>query len=359
MKRLLSVLLVMAMVVTMLVGCTGNGDTSSSSSNSSSKDSDSEDKPVSLEKAATTIAFSFEDLETEFWVASHKAIKETLEEKGIKVIELNCQGDANKQLEQVKDAITQDVSGIIMIPVDGDTAVSVTKEANSADIPIAIFNRPPTSDEGANITIVCDNATVAEQCVDYMVGEAQKKFWETGEKLTPLIMVGDLGDPNAIARKDGFYAALEKNKDIFNEVIEVPTEWDAATALANLQSAIQANPDVDFLFTSSDFLFPTIQSVLEPLGKWAKIGEEGHVIMGGLDGDATAGELIDEGYIEGTGVQDVYLEADLALNAILEAIETGDTQPDQILEDPGFALTQGNLGGKRMNMWGNILRESK
>ena len=29
-----------------------------------------------------------------------------------------------------------------------------------------------------------------------------------------------------------------------------------------------ANPEVDFLFTSSDFLFPTIQGVLEPMGKW-------------------------------------------------------------------------------------------
>ena len=33
-----------------------------------------------------------------------------------------------------------------------------------------------------------------------------------------------------------------------------------------------ADPGIDFIFTSSDFLFPTIQSVLEPLGKWKKIG---------------------------------------------------------------------------------------
>lgn len=347
MKKRVSILLALVMLATMFAGC---ADKKSEESTSTSTSSGSEG-------GSKTIALCTEDLETEFWVAAHKAIVDTLEEQGIKVIETNCQGDANKQLEQVKDVITQKVDGIIVIPKDGDTAVAVTKEANNADIPIVIFNRPPTSDEGANITVVCDNATVAEACVDYMVEEAQKKFDKTGEKLTPLIMVGDLGDPNAIARKEGFYAAIEKKPELFNKVIEVPTEWDAATALANLQSAVQANPDVDFLFTSSDFLFPTIQSVLEPLGKWVKVGEEGHVIMGGLDGDATAGELIDEGIIEGTGVQDVYNEADLAISGILDAIEAGETQPDEIREDPGFALTQGNLKEKRMDMWGNILRE--
>lgn len=344
MKKLLSVLLVAAMMMTMLMGCADKKESSGGSDDESgggSKD--------------LTIAFSFEDLETEFWVAAHEIITETLTEEGYKVIELNCQGDANKQFEQVNDALTQDIDGIIMIPVDGDTAVTVTASANEADVPIVIFNRPPTSDDGNNITVVCDNATTAEATVDHMVEQAQAKFDETGKKLTPCILVGDLGDPNAIERKNGFYAAIEKKPDIFNDVIEVPTEWDAATALANLQSAVQANPDIDFIFSSSDFLFPTIQSVVEPLGKWQKIGDPNHIILGGLDGDATAGKLIDEGYVDGTGVQDLFYETDAALKAIVEAVENGDTQPDEVLTDQGFALTQSNLEEKRMDMWGNAV----
>lgn len=339
MKKLVSILLVAAMMMAMLVGC-ADEDVSSDESGGSKE---------------LTIAFSFEDLETEFWVAAHEIITEELSDKGYKVIELNCQGDANKQLEQVNDALTQDIDGIIMIPVDGDTAVTVTASANEAEVPIVIFNRPPTSDEGSNITVVCDNATTAETTVDYMVEEAQKKFDETGKKLTPCILVGDLGDPNAIERKNGFYAAIEKAPEIFNEVIEVPTEWDAATCLANLQSAVQANPDIDFIFSSSDFLFPTVQSVVEPLGKWQKIGDENHIILGGLDGDGTAGKLIDEGYVDGTGVQDLFFETEEALKAIEEAIDAGETTPDEVITDSGFALTQGNLEEKRMDMWGNAV----
>lgn len=62
------------------------------------------------------ICFAFQDLETEFWVAGHKAITETLRNQGIEVIEVNGNQDANRQLEQVRDCIAQGVDGIILIP---------------------------------------------------------------------------------------------------------------------------------------------------------------------------------------------------------------------------------------------------
>ena len=117
-------------------------------------------------------------------------------------------------------------------------------------------------------------------------------------------------------------------------------------ALAGLEAAITADPDIDFIFTSSDFLFPTIQGVLEPRGKWKKTGEEGHVILGGLDGDDGACKLIREGYVDSTGVQDVYLEAKLALDSIMEAIEKGDPRPNAVKLDPGLRALAGELRRK-------------
>ena len=70
----------------------------------------------------TTICFGFQDLEAEFWVAAHKVITETLSEQGVKVIERNASQDANRQLEQIRDAIAQGVDGIIIIPQDGQSA---------------------------------------------------------------------------------------------------------------------------------------------------------------------------------------------------------------------------------------------
>jgi len=122
---------------------------------------------------------------------------------------------------------------------------------------------------------------------------------------------------------------------------------------------MQANPDVGYIFTSSDFMYPQIKSVLEPLGKWQKAGQPNHVILGGVDGDSTAGRLMDDGYVDATGVQDQYFEAKAMMDAMLDAISKGEKTPDQWIPDPGFALTQGNMKDKRMDMWGNKLRQEK
>ena len=306
-------------------------------------------KPVAETGEKTyTICFAFQDLETEFWMAGHKAITETLAAKGYDVVEVNSGSDANKQLEQVKNCIAQQVDGIMVIPVDGSIALKLIAEANKAGIPIGIFNRPPQNEDGNALTVVANNEKIAQATVEYMVEEAKK----LDHKMQPLILVGDLGDPNAVGRQKGFYNAINANPDLFEKPVEVATKWDASVALAGLQAALTANPDIDFIFTSSDFLYPTIQSVLEPMGKWVPVGDPNHVILGGLDGDKTACSLMNSKFVDATGVQDLYFEADALLNAIVGAVEKGEKQPDAWIDDAGFALTQGNMATRENDMWG-------
>lgn len=304
----------------------------------------------------TSICFAYQTLETEFWVAGHKAVTETLSEKGIEVIEVNANEDANRQLEQIRDCITQGVDGIIIIPQDGESVITMIGEANEANIPVAVFNRPPNPDNPNDaIVVVADNVSIAEAAVEHLTVEARKL--DLGRKVQPLIMVGALADTNAIGRREGFFNVINANSDLYAEPIEVPTEWDASVALANLESALQANPDVDVIFTSSDFLFPQIRAALLQQQRWVPSGQEGHVILGGLDGDVTACNLIREGYVDSTGVQDLFFEADATLNALLEAIEKGEGRPNETIEDPGFALTQANLSERASDMWGCVLAD--
>ena len=59
--------------------------------------------------------------------------------------------------------------------------------------------------------------------------------------------------------------------------------------------------------------------------------------------------------MDSVGVQDLFFEAEASMNAILEAIEAEEAQPNEVIEDPGFALTADNLGGREMDMWGCVL----
>lgn len=306
---------------------------------------------AALAQAGTTVCYAFQDLSTGFWVAGHGAIVETLQKAGVEVVELNGGHDANRQLEQVKDCIAQGGDGVILTADDGDSGTVVVAAAQEADVPIATFNRPP-SDMSKGIIVVADNEAVARAAVDAMVDVAKTRMAATGKKLRPLILMGALADPNAVQRRAGFFNSVGAHPDLFETPVEVVTDWNSQVALANLEAAMTADPNIDFVFTSSDFLFPTIKSVLEPLGKWKKSGEEGHVILGGLDGDDGACKLIQDGYVDSTGVQDVYLEAQLALTGILDAIKAGESQPNAVKLDPGFALSQANYAEKGATTWG-------
>lgn len=302
------------------------------------------------------ICFAFQSLETEFWGAGYASITKSLTAQNIQVIERNSEEDASKQLEQIKDCITQKVDGIIIIPVDGESVIPIIAEANKASIPIGVFNRPP-ADSNTNpvLVVVANNEAIAAETVEYMAQEAKK----LNRKVTPLVMVGDLADPNAVGRKKGFDSVIAKYPDLFNTPVEVATKWDAATGRAGLENAMAANPDVEFIFTSSDFLYPQIQSVLEPLGKWKPVGDANHVILGGLDGDSTACQLMRDKFVDATGVQNLFFEADAILAAVLKAADAKQGTPNERIDDKGFALTQANMPEREKEMWGCVIAPPK
>jgi ABC-type sugar transport system substrate-binding protein len=293
-----------------------------------------------------TVGVSFETLQTEFWVAALEAFKTELNRRKIKMIQAIADGDANRQQEQVRNFITRKVDGIVLVPKDAKTCLPIIKAANSASIPIALFNRPPDKSEAKSVAVVADNYALAKETVAYMIGQAKK----TGKKHQAMLLVGDLGDINAVGRRDGFEAAVKESPETIEVVARVPTEWNQEKAQAGVINALQANPQISFIFSSSDFLFPSIVSALTSTGKYKKAGEPGHVILGGFDGDATAYQMLVGGYLDATGVQDVYFEVEACINAILE-MRAGKTVQDTI-KDQGFVINQANLKDKSSRMWG-------
>jgi ABC-type sugar transport system substrate-binding protein len=144
--------------------------------------------------------------------------------------------------------------------------------------------------------------------------------------------------------------AVKDSAGMVEVVARIPTEWNQEKAQAGVVNALQANPDITFIFTSSDFLLPSIVSALKSAGKYHKIGAPGHVLLGGFDGDATAYQMLKDGYLDATGVQDVYFEAAKCVEAIVD-LRAGKNVPEMIL-DPGFVIHQGNLREKAPQMWG-------
>ena len=302
--------------------------------------------PPAPARPPLTVGVAFETLQTEFWVAALSAFEEELAQRHITMLQAVADGDANRQIEQVRNFITRKVDGIVLVPKDAKACIPIIKAANAAKIPIVLFNRPPAPSEARSVAVVADNFALTKETVSYMIGEAKK----VGRKHKALIVIGDLGDINAVGRRDGFEAAIKEAGDLIKVVARVPSEWNQEKAQAGVVNALQANPDIGFLFTSSDFLFPSIVSALKSAGKYRKIGEPGHVILGGFDGDATAYRMLADGYLDATGVQDVYYEVAASIQAILD-LRKGQPVPE-IIRDAGFVIHQANLREKSPRMWG-------
>jgi ABC-type sugar transport system substrate-binding protein len=294
-----------------------------------------------------TIGVAFETLQTEYWVAGFEALKAELKKRNVKVVEAIADGDANRQLQQIRTFITRKVDGIVLVPKDSKTCIPAIKAANEAGIPIVMFNRPAADSPDIKVVnVVADNRKLTRETVDFMIEQARK----TGKKQKAMVILGDLGDINAVGRKDGFYDAVKGQESVVEVVAEVPSEWNQEKARAGVVNALQANPDISFIFSSSDFLFPSVVAALKSANKYQKLGEPGHVILGGFDGDATAYQMLVDGYLDATGVQDVYFEAEQSVQALLDQLAKKEV-PTLIL-DPGFVIHQGNLQEKKSRMWG-------
>lgn len=293
------------------------------------------------------VGVAFETLQTEYWVSSFEAIRSALETRGIRVLEAIADGDANRQFEQVRNFVARDVDGIIIAPKDAKTVIPMIKAANRADIPIVIYNRPPARDDRARaVTVVADNHAIARDTVAYLVEQAL----QAGGDHEAMVLIGDLRDRNAVERRRGFDDAIRPHAGTIRVVAEVPTEWNQEKALAGVTNALQAHPGIDLIFTSSDFLFPSLVSALRRAGKYHKVGEPGHVLLGGFDGDATAYRMLREGYLDADGVQDLDYESEQSVQAILDHL-AGKPVPSTVF-DPGFVIHQGNLDALAPRMWG-------
>jgi ABC-type sugar transport system substrate-binding protein len=300
-----------------------------------------------------SIGVAFETLMTEFWVAAIDKMKADCLARNITLLEAVADGDAARQFDQVKNFINRRVDGIIIVPKDGKTVIPMIKACNAANIPVVLYNRPADPSDARHTAVAPDNFAITKETVTYLVSLAK----QTGKKQKAMILLGDLSDVNAIGRRDGFEAAIKEAGDAVEVVSRVPTDWNQEKALAGMQSSMQAHPDIGLIFASSDFMFPSIKSVLSSLGRWKKHNEPGHIILGGFDGDATAYRFMVEGGVDATGVQDVYWEAEQALQAIVDA-KAGKPVPARI-DDKGFAITQANLKEMESRMWGAVVAKKK
>lgn len=263
-------------------------------------------------------------------VAVNNGIKAEASDRGFEVVEVVADGDAQQQNAQIQSLITQQVDAILVCAVDQNTIERALMAAKRRAFPLW----PMTA---TCLTAVWFRHLSAPTppLTGRLAGEftAEALADVEGEKVI-VELIGALNDQNGIDRSKGFREGIASLDNV--RLVEVPTDWDSARALSGTQNAFQANPEVHAVFAATDTHIPAVETVLTDAGKLHKVGEEGHVVVTGVNGSNDGYQAVLKGVADGFVVMGTEATGRKAVELVADIFDGKDVERVNVI--PGCVL---------------------
>ncbi|HWA18405.1 MAG TPA: substrate-binding domain-containing protein [Devosia sp.] len=213
-----------------------------------------------------------------------------VEAEGYEVIVQSAENDAQVQVGQAENVITQGVDAIVINPVDFNVAAQIAEMANAAGVPIASYN---------------DLITGADQ--DAYIGRdareggqiAAKAILAKVPKGNYALIGGDPGQTGATDMQTGYHDIIDPSVakgDITIVMDQLAPGWKTEPAQAFAENALtQTNNDVDAFLVSYDGESIGVMQAVEGAGLPA-----GSIPITGQDMELAAMQAIVEGRMDGS-----------------------------------------------------------
>jgi len=251
------------------------------------------------------IGVAVADQKSLFYIAAVDGMKKAAKANNVKLIVLSADNDANKQVGQVNNLITQNVDALVFIAQDATAAAAGVKAANKAKIPVIAVDQKPQSGNGVLATYIATNSVAAgEELCTWL-------FKQIGNKGEIGILHGVLGSTAEVERTKGCQNALAKTPGI-KVVAEATANWDETQAYKAVQNMLQANPGITAIYGESDAM---------GLGA-AKAAKDANrkIIAVGIDGFPTMVAGIKAGLTQATQAQVPYLMGQQGITDALKVL---------------------------------------
>jgi ABC-type sugar transport system substrate-binding protein len=299
-----------------------------------------------LPGAGLTVCLSLDKVNA-FREGELKLWRKAAEELGIKLVEQVAGEDAQRQSSQVDTCIAQKVNGIVSIPWDNQAVLQDIERAHAANIPFVTVDQAP-ADTSTVDTHIGGNPTADG------LAAGKRLVALVGDKPTKVVdLQGALSAVNGIERDKGFKEGI-KGHDNIKIVAEVPTEWHPEPALAGMENALQAHPDLGAVYAATDGLLPPIFSALQKANRYAKAGDPNHVIVLSIDGDPQGCKAMGEGWGDAGYATPIGEMTRNSLQVIIDVVKgkTKIADKDKIQLLAGLEYTKGNLAETGGKVWG-------
>ena len=243
MKKVIALILVLAMTLTLFVACGGD-----------------EDKGA--EGGEKIIGLSMNTLTNPFFVDVKDAVVSTAEAAGYKVVVTDAQDDPTTQAKDIEGLIALKPVAIIIDTCDSDAIVPSVQACNEANIPVFTMDRK--SNGGDVIAHVGYNAIKSgNMAADYIA----EQLGGTGKVVE---LQGIMGSNVAQDRHTGFSEQIAKYPGI--EVVQSEVaNFDRATAMTVMESILQAQPEIDAVYAANDEMALGALEAIEAAGRLDEI----------------------------------------------------------------------------------------
>ncbi|TCV65923.1 substrate-binding domain-containing protein [Neorhizobium sp. S3-V5DH] len=268
--------------------------------------------------AETTIGFSMQRFDDNFLAILRSGLEARAKELGnVKLLIEDAQGDVSKQQSQIDNFIASKVDGIIVIPVEADAGVTISKTVDKADIPMVFANNQPSNVDD----LPAKQVFVGSDQIEAGTLQATAICKALGGEGSAVILMGELGTLVARGRTEAVHNVFKTDECKGIKIVEEQTAaWQRTNALDLVTNWLTAGTQFDAVIANND------EMALGAIQALKASGSSTNVVVAGIDATQDALVAMKAGDMAVTVQQDPAVQGKDALDAILKVVKGEPTE---------------------------------
>jgi ribose transport system substrate-binding protein len=191
--------------------------------------------------------------------------------------------DADSQASQIQTLINEEPDALVVLPYDGEQLTPVAEQAMEAGIPVINVDRLFASPDAARATILGDNYEIGVKAAEFLAEQLDCEG-------NVVEIQGIAGISVTTDRTQGFADTIEELcGNGINIVAQQPADFLPDMGLEVMEAILQANDDIDAVYTHDDDMAEGVVAAIENAGR------EDEMILTGAGGSCAAFDRIESG----------------------------------------------------------------
>lgn len=237
-KKILALLLAGALALTCMVGCSEKQSSETSNTKTGTSQKSGSEETSSKENENFKVGITIQSLENSYWAGVFGEVEVLMKEKGWDYTILACNDNSATQIQQIENFIINEVDLIMVHPSDPNAIEDYLKQARDAGIKVMSWDDAMTN---TDLNWILDNTKLG-----YAIGSEAAEFINehyTEDNNAEVAIMNYPQTPILLERETGILNALEEMAKGKYEVVAQQPALDAQTALANMETILQASPN--------------------------------------------------------------------------------------------------------------------